>query len=139
MAQAVPQAFGLVKPEERFHLGMRLCPQGQCRNQKRMPLRGQTRPPAPPVLFVFLDDDKALLGQRLQGGGECRAIHGERIGQLSERRWLGTVERHHQGKLPIGQAERTEDVVEMPGKRPCRPLCMKAQAGVADMKRVLAR
>ena len=70
--------------------------------------------------------------QRLERGGERRAVHGKQRRNRCHAGRLGPVQRHHQRELPAGQAERPQCLVEAARERPRRALQVKAQAGVAN-------
>src|SRR3546814_11587299 len=70
-------------------------------------------------IFVRIDRhlDEAAAPQRLEGGGQGRAVHGEQRRDRSRARRLGTVQRHHQRELSIGEAERAQRLVKAPRQR----------------------
>ena len=80
-------------------------------------------------------DDQAAARQRLERGGERRAVHGKQGCDRPDAGRLGPVQRHHSRILPAGEAERPQRVVETPRERPRRALQVKAQARIANQER----
>ncbi len=71
--------------------------------------------------------------QRLERGGQGRAIHRQQGRDWRHGRRRGAVQGVEQGELAIGQAARAQRVVESAREDPRRPLDMKAEARIADM------
>lgn len=76
--------------------------------------------------------DQAAAFEGLQGCCQRSAIHGQKVCHRTHGRGVGPVQRHEQGKLPVGQAEGAEDFVEAPSQGACGTLHVKAQTGVPD-------
>lgn len=97
--------------------------------------RGQHQAAASFVGMVDGHLRQAATLKRLELGGEGRAIHGKQSGNLSHARRLGTIERHQERELAIGQPQRPQRVVKAPCHHPRRPLDMETEAGIANLVR----
>lgn len=57
-------------------------------------------------------------------------VHGEQRGQAAEPGWLGSIERHQERELPVGQAERAEGGIEAARGEARGTLQRKAKAAI---------
>jgi hypothetical protein len=63
------------------------------------------------------------------------SVHGQQVGDAAQARRLGTVQRHQQRELAVGQAHRPQGLVEATGQGPRGALDVQAKARVADVQR----
>jgi hypothetical protein len=95
----------------------------------------ENEPAASPVVRIDDHFHQAASLERLEIGGERRAVEREQVRHRTHGRRLGAVERGQQRKLPLRQPDRAQCVIETSRQRPRRPLHMQAQATVAHMMR----
>src|SRR5439155_7094376 len=100
---------------------------------------GQAQTAAAPVSIVdrYLDETAPL--ERLQGGGQSRAVHRQQGRDFADAWRLGAVERHHQRELAIGEPEWPKCRVKAPRYRPRRTLKVQTETGVANPERGFER
>jgi len=118
---------------------LHLHPERHCRRQHAPPRRGERQPAAAAVRRVHRHRYQLAPFQRLQIGGERGAVHHQEIRDPPHRWRHRLVERHHQRELPVGDAGGPQRLVEATGQRPCCPLRVQAETGVADPKRDVER
>ena len=135
--QVSPQAIGAGTRKRPFDLGMGASPDRHRAREQRAARTRQLQPATAPVVGIDHDRHEAAPLQRLERGGQRRAIHGKQRRDRTDAGGLGPVQRHHQRVLAAGQAERPERLVEAPRERPRRALQVQAQARVADEARDL--
>jgi hypothetical protein len=133
--QTVPQAIGVAVRQKRFHFQVGFFPDRRCVGQQRSSLSRKTQPSTTPVSRIWADLDQAAPLQRLERGGQGGAIHGQQRCHGPHARRLRTVQRHQQRELTVGQPERAQCLVEIPGQCPCRPLHVQAEATIANPQR----
>jgi hypothetical protein len=108
---------------------------GAC--QQGLPPCRQQHPPAASIFRVRFDPHQASALEGLESSGQRRPIHAEKRSQVSYPRRHRPVQRHQQGKLPVGQAQRAQPIIEAPSQRSGSSLDMKAEASVAHQERCL--
>ena len=70
--------------------------------------------------------------QRLERGGDRRAVGAKHASDGTDAGRGGLVERHQQRELPTREAEWPQRVIKTPREHTCGALQMKAQARVSD-------
>jgi len=98
----------------------------------------QRQKPATPIFWARPNFDKTAPFQRLEGRCQGRAVHGKQLCDGPYGWRLRPIKCHHQRELTIGDPQRAESVVKTACKGAGGPLCVQAQAAVADMKRGFA-
>lgn len=106
----------LGRGEAGLDFGVGALPDGRGAGEQVPALCGQNEGSAAAIALRFGDADEAAALEGLEGGGEGGAVHGQQAGNGRHGRRLGLVQRHEQGKLPIGQAEGAEGPVETAGQ-----------------------
>jgi hypothetical protein len=133
--QIVPQAIGVALRQERFDFQVGILPDRRSVGKQGPALSRKTQPSTTPVSRICADLDQATPFQRLERGGQGGAIHGQQRRHRPYARRLRTIQRHQQRELTIGQPDRPQCLVEIPGQRPCRPLHVQAEATIANPQR----
>lgn len=115
-------------------------PDGDSAGEQRPALRGEDEDAAAGVGLVRLHadetgTDKAAAHERLEGGGEGGAVHGEKAGDGGHGRRRGAVQRHEQRELAVGEAERAEGRVKPAGQGAGGALHVKAEAMIPHEQR----
>ena len=128
--QILEQPIGITAGNEFFDLGVRALPRRQRLAEQFAPLRGEFQEAAAPVRRISDHFDQPAPLQRFQRCGQSRPVHSQQGSHRSHGRWLGTVERHEEGKLAIGQSEGAQGVIEQPAEDARRPLHMETKAGI---------
>jgi hypothetical protein len=62
-----------------------------------------------------------------------RRVLGEPLGKVADGNRGRLVKREQRRELSVGEAERTKDVVDVPGHHSPSRLCVQAQAGLGDL------
>ncbi len=101
--------------------------------------RGEYQPLDPPVRWIRCYLHQAVALQRLEIGGEAGAVHREQVGDRTERRRPGPVERIQQRELAAGDAEAAKGLVEAARQRARRALRRQTQAMIAHEMRLVER
>jgi hypothetical protein len=135
--QVSPQTIGAGAWKHPLDLAMGASPDRYRAREQRAARTRQLQPATASVVVIDHHRDEAAPLQRLERGGERRAVHGKQRRDRTDAGRLGPVQRHHQRVLAAGQAERPEHLVETPRERPRRALEMQAQARVTDEARGL--
>ena len=108
---------------------------GKAATSKARPAGVSLRRRLPFVRIVdrYRDETSAL--ERLQVGGQRRAVHREHSRNVADARRFGAVERHQQRKLAIGEPERPQRRIKTARQRPRRLLKVETQAGITNPAR----
>lgn len=133
--QIAPQAIGVAVRQERFHFQVGILPDRRSVGKQGPALSRKTQPATTPVSRICADLDQATPLQRLERGSQGGAIHGQQRCHWPHARRLRTIQRHEQRELTIGQPDRAQCLVEVPGQRPCRSLHVQAEATIANPQR----
>jgi len=115
-----------------FNFFVSALPYGNRTRQQGSPFVGEDENAAATVVRIGFDFDEAAALKRLQSGGQGGSIHGEQGSDGAHGRRLGTIERHEQGELPVGEFEGAQFLIETPGQGTCRTLHMETQTSVFD-------
>jgi hypothetical protein len=109
--------------------------------EHRPSLRCERHQPATSVAGVGRQLHEAAALQRLERGGQRRAVHGKHRRDSPHAGRFRAVQGqgHHQRELPACQAERSQPRIEFAREGTCRPLRVQAQAVVADEQSALVR
>ena len=99
--------------------------------QQRSAGRRQSKTPAPAVLLIDRNLQQPAPFKRLEIGRKRRPVHREKGRDVAQRRRLGTIERHQQRKLTVGEVERPQHIVKAARQCACRAMDVQAQAVVA--------
>ena len=121
--------------DQTFNLAMRVFPDRISLGQQRAAGWRQSKTPATAVCLVdrYLQEPSPF--ERLEIGCKRRPVHGEKGRDTAEGRRFGSIERHQQRKLTVGEIERPQHIVEATGQCARRPVNMQAQAIVAHQVR----
>ena len=133
--QIAPQTIGVALRQERFNFQVGILPDRRSVGEQGPALSRQTQPSTTPVGRIWADLDQAAPLQRLERGGQGGAIHGQQRCHRPHARRLRTIQRHEQRELTVGQADRPQGRVEIPGQCPCRPLNVQTEATIANPQR----
>ena len=135
--QTSPQAIAAGTRKRPLDLGMGASPGWHRAGEQRAARTRQLQPATASVVGIDHDRDEAAPLQRLERGGERRAVHGKQRRDRTDAGRLGPVQRHHQRILAASQAERPERLVETPRERPRRALQVQAQTRIPNEARGL--
>ena len=130
-AETAAEFFGIVGWNELLDFVVGLLPHGNSACQERTAFGGEYEDAAAAVGWVGRNLDQAAALERLEGGGERGAIHGEQGGYRAHGRWLGAIEGHQQGELAVGQVEGAQGFIEAAGEGAGGALDVKTEAAVA--------
>lgn len=131
LAQVVP-IDARSKPFD-FFVG--LLPDGKSAREQATSFGGKDENAAAAIRGIGGYFDEAATLEGLQGCCQSGSIHRQQ-GSDGPHRWrLWSIERHEQRKLPVGEVEGTQFVVETAGKGARRTLHMKTKATVLDHQR----
>ena len=122
-----------------FEVFVCFLPDGKCAREEFAALLSEDQDAAATVLGVAGDFHKATALEWLERGGERGAIHGEQGSDWTHRRRFGTVERHEQRKLPVGEIKWPKCIVEAPGENSRGTLHVQTETMVADQESCLVR
>ena len=131
-AQSGAQAIRIDLVEQAFDRRMLLFPHRHGRDQQGVAGRGEGQTAAAFVGIIDGYGDQTAPLERLQIGGQCRAIHGKQGGNFPDARGLGAIEGHQQRELAVGEVERPQCRVKAPRHRPRGLLKVQTKAGVAN-------
>jgi hypothetical protein len=132
-AQGSSQSVGAASCQQALSLRMFPFPHRCGGGEQRSAGRRQYEAAAAFVGAVHVDFQKAAAFERLEIGGESRAIHGEERRNVTEARRLGAIERHQQRELALCQIEWPQRIVKAPGQRARGPLDVQTKAAVANL------
>lgn len=130
--QAAAEAIGVDIFEQSFNLAVGLLPDRHRRGKQLPALRSQAQPPATSVGGIFGDYNQAAPLKRFERGCEGGTIHGKESCNGCHTRRFRAIERHHEGKLAVGQADRAQRLIEAASQGTRRPLHMQTQTAVAN-------
>jgi hypothetical protein len=133
--QIAPQTIGVALWQERFNFQVGILPDWRSVGEQGPALSRQTHPSTTPVCRIWGYLDQAAALQRLDCGGQGGAIHGQQRCHRPHAGRLRTIQRHEQRELTIGQPDRPQCRVEIPGQCPCRPLHVQTEATIANPQR----
>jgi hypothetical protein len=111
---------------------MSLFPYRNGTRQRPSSLWRQDHQTAAAVLRVPGDADQAAALERLDSGSQGGPVHGQKRSHSRHPGWFRTVQREQQGELPVGEADRTEGMIEAPSQGPGGSLHVKTETGIAD-------
>ena len=86
------------------------------------------------INVVDFDPHQPAALQRLEIGGQGRAVHRQQCRHITDARGVQGIKRHHQRKLTVGQIEQPKGLIETPRHRPRRALQVQAQAAAAKLR-----
>lgn len=109
-------------------------PDGQGARQLLMAFRCELQAPSTPVPLVDPDVNQTRSLQRLQGGGQGRPVHCEKIGHRPQAWRFELIERHQHRELSIGQAHLTKCGIETLRQCSGGALRGQAKASVANVQ-----
>jgi hypothetical protein len=110
-------------------------PDRHCLDQQAMSRRRQLKPPIAPVPAIHFHFEKAASFERLDIGGERRAVDGKERRDLAHGWRLRLVERHEKRELSLCDSDRPQCLIEAARQRPCRSLHLQAQAMITHVMR----
>ena len=126
IARAVDQAL---------NLAMRVLPDRISLGQQRAAGWRQSKTPATAVCLINRNLQKPSPFERFEIGCNRRPVHSEKGRDTAKGRRFGSIERHQQRKLTVGEIERPQHIVEAARQCARRPVNMQAQAVVAHQVR----
>ena len=121
--------------DEAFNLAMRVFPDRISLGQQRAAGWRQSKTPATAVCLINRNLQKSSPFERFEIGCKRRPVHGEKGRDAAEGRRFGSIERHQQRKLTVGEIEWPQHIVEAARQCARRPVNMQAQAIVAHQVR----
>ena len=133
--QITPQTIGVALRQERFNFQVGILPDRRSVGEQGPALSRQTHPSTTPVHRIRGDLDQAAPLERLERGGQGGAIHGQQRRHRPPARRLRAIQRHEQRELTVGQPDRAQCLIEIPGQCPCRPLHVQTEATIANPQR----
>lgn len=96
---------------------------------------GKVKAAGAAVVSIRNNRDETPTFEGFQVGGECGPVHREEAGGIAEARRIRPVQRHHQGILPMTDAEGRESGIEAARKGAGRAVNAEAQAAGVDFVR----
>jgi len=108
-------------------------------NHEVAALRCEFQDAAPPIgrVWIYLDQPATL--KRLESGGQRGSIHCEQGSNWSHGGKLGSIQRHQERKLAIGQLEGTQCLIESPRQGAGGTLHVKTETAISYVERGFVR
>jgi len=114
-------------------------PGGQGLKQNFMTFGGEAKDAAAAIVGVVFDFDEAAALEGLESGREGGAIHCEKRGDGGHGRGLGTVQRHQEGELAVGQLKGAQGFVKTARQGASGTLHVEAEAAIPHEESGLER
>lgn len=121
--------------DQALNLAMRVLPDRISLGQQRAAGGRQSKTPATAVCLINRNLQKPSPFERFEIGCKRRPVHSEKGRDTAKGRRFGSIERHQQRKLTVGEIERPQHIVEAARQCARRPVNMQAQAVVAHQVR----
>lgn len=128
--QVHPKAFGIVAGKLLLHGTVRRLPD-RYRLRKQLASFGREDQNATAAVgCIFRDLHKSATFQRFQRGGQRGAIHCQEGSHGAHGRRNGTIKRHQERELPIGEIKRAKSLIKASSQGARRTLDVQAQTAI---------
>ena len=114
-------------------------PRGKSAGEESASFLGEDENPAAAIVRVAGDLNQTAALERLECSSQSGAVHREQGSNRAHRRWFGTIERHEQRELSVGEVEGTEVFVEAARESTSCTLYVKAETSVFHHQRCFER